>query len=71
MSWFKRLIDWVVTAYADEEPKFRPKRVFIIKGKEVLFKKEKERYYEKMRTYLIEVRLTSQNNQCFLAKTKI
>ena len=48
MSWFKRLIDWVVTAYADEEPKFRPKRVFIIKGKEVLFKKEKERYYEKM-----------------------
>ena len=28
MSWFKRLIDWVVTAYADEEPKFRPKEFY-------------------------------------------
>jgi len=40
MSWFKRLIDWVVTAYADEEP-FRPKRVFIIKGKKYYLRKRK------------------------------
>ena len=41
MNWFKRLIDWVVTAYADEEPKFRPKRVFIIKGRKYYLRKRK------------------------------
>ena len=41
MNWLKKLIDWVITAYADEEPQFRPKRVFIINGKTYYLRKRK------------------------------
>ena len=40
MSYFKKIIDWVLTAY---EPEFRPKKVYKIKGKTYYLRKRKRK----------------------------
>ena len=40
MSYFKKIIDWVLTAY---EPEFKPKKVYKIKGKTYYLRKRKKR----------------------------
>ena len=39
MSYFKKIIDWVLTAY---EPEFKPKKVYNIKGKTYYLRKTKK-----------------------------
>jgi len=40
MNYFKKIIDWVLTAY---EPEFKPKRVYKYKGKTYYLKKRKRK----------------------------
>ena len=42
MNYFKKIIDWLCTGYEPEvKPKFRPKRVYKIKGRTYYLRKRK------------------------------
>ena len=44
MNYFKKIIDWVLTAY---EPEFKPKRVYKYKGKTYYLRKRKKKRQSK------------------------
>ena len=46
MNYFKKIIDWVLTAY---EPEIKPKKVYNIKGKTYYLRKTKKNASSKSR----------------------
>jgi len=59
MKYLKKVFDWFFQAYEPEKPKFRPKKVYKIKGRTYYLRKRKKnanssskRWYNNNRTWL-------------------
>jgi len=42
MNYFKKIVDWVIQSYEPEKSKFKPKRIYKIKGRTYYLRKSKK-----------------------------